>query len=163
MGLFTRAFIFGLTLNNENNLSFYQLNLMFNKTITLIIGNDIYNMNPKLFDDFKYHEYEAFFIDEFGSKRTMDYWSGDKFFSNYMEIFYFFGIDEEEESTKCKGLKIWFKEYSTLNEKEKNFWMEIAEDFGYPLQIKINTSFGEVKDFEYDELKDLQGKTQGVF
>tara|TARA_B100000963_G_scaffold244472_1_gene214085 strand:- start:150 stop:536 length:387 start_codon:yes stop_codon:yes gene_type:complete len=128
---------------------------MFDKTITLIIGNDIYNMNPKLFDDFKYHEYEAFFIDEFGSKRTMDYWSGDKFFSNYMEIFYFFGIDEEEESTKCKGLKIWFKEYSTLNEKQKNFWMEIAEDCGYPKQIKINTSFGEVKDFEYDELKDL--------
>jgi len=128
---------------------------MIEKKITLIIGNDIYNVNPKLFDDFTYHEYEAFFIDEFGSKQTMDYWSGDKFFGNYMEIFYFFGIDEEEDSTKCKGLKIWFKEYATLNDKEKKFWMETAEEFGYPLQIKINTSFGEVKDFEYDELKDL--------
>ena len=128
---------------------------MIDKKITLIIGNDIYNVNPRLFDDFKYHEYEAFFIDEFGSRQSMDYWSGDKFFGNYMEIFYFFGIDEEEESSKCKGLKIWFKEYKTLNEKEKNFWMEIAKDSGYPLQIKINTSFGEVKDFEYDELKDL--------
>jgi len=33
--------------------------------------------------------------------------------------------------------------------------MQIAKDSGYPKQIKINTSFGEVKDFEYDELKDL--------
>ena len=128
---------------------------MFDKKITLIIGNDIYNKNPTLFDDFKYYEYEAFFIDEFGSKRTMDYWSGDKFFGNYMEIFYFFGIDEEAESSKCKGLKIWFKEYAKFDEKDKQFWIKIAEDSGYPKQIKINTSFGEVKDFEYDELKDL--------
>ena len=93
---------------------------MIDKKITLIIGNDIYNVNPKLFDDFQCLEYKAFFIDEFGSTRTMDYWSGDKFFGNYMEIFYFFGIDEEEESSKCKGLKIWSKEYATLNEKEKS-------------------------------------------
>ena len=129
---------------------------MIDKKITLIIGNDIYNQNPRLFDHFKCHEYDAFFIDEFGSKRNMEYWSGDQFFGNYMEILYFFGIEEEEEeSSKCKDLKIWFKEYRTLNEKEKNFWIETAEDFGYPKQIKINTSFGEVKDFEYDELKDL--------
>ena len=128
---------------------------MFEKKIILIIGNDIHNANPELFNDFKCHEYEAFFIDEFGEKLTMDYWPGDDFFGNYMEIFYFFGIDEEEDSSKCEGLKIWFKEYETLNEKEKNVWMEIAQDFGYPRQIKINTSFGEVKDFEYDELKDL--------
>tara|TARA_Y100001978_G_scaffold185657_1_gene184823 strand:- start:96 stop:482 length:387 start_codon:yes stop_codon:yes gene_type:complete len=128
---------------------------MIDKKITLIIGNDIYSINPRLFEDFKYHKYNAFFIDECGSKKTMDCWSGDKFFGNYMEIFYFFGIDQEEESSKCEGLKIWFKEYPTLNEKEKNFWVQIAEDFGYPKQIKINTSFGEVKNFEYDELKDL--------
>ena len=128
---------------------------MIDKKITLIIGNDIHNTNPKLFDDFKSHEYEEFFIDEFGSKRTMDYWSGDNFFGNYLEIFYFFGIDEEEESSKCKGLKIWYKEFETFNEKDKNVWMQIAEDTGYKKQIKINTSFGEVKDFEYKELKDL--------
>ena len=128
---------------------------MINKKITLIIGNDIYKENPELFDNFKCHEYKEFFIDEFGSKRTMDYWSGDKFFGNYMEIFYFFGIDYEEESTKCKGLKIWFREYAKFNEKDKNFWMDIAKDSGYPKEIKINTSFGDVKDFEYYELKDL--------
>ena len=128
---------------------------MIDKKITLIIGNDIYNSNPRLFDDFKYHEYEAFFIDEFGSKRPMEYWAGDKFFGNYMEIFYFFGIDEEEDSSKCKGLKIWFKEYARINENDKNFLMKIAKDSGYPKQFKINISFGEVKDFEYDELKDL--------
>ena len=128
---------------------------MIDKKITLIVGNDFYNVNPTLFDDFKSLEYEAFFIDEFGSKRTMDYWYGDKFFGNYMEIFYFFGIDEEEDSSKCKGLKIWFKEYAKFNERDKNFWMQIAEDSGYPKQVKINTSFGEVKDFEYEELKDL--------
>ena len=128
---------------------------MIDKKITLIIGNDVYNLNSQLFDDFTCHEYEAFFIDEFGLKRTMDYWSGDEFFGNYMEIFYFFGIDQEEESSKCQGLKIWFKEYEQINEIDKNFWMQIAEDSGYPKQIKINTSFGEVKDFEYYELKDL--------
>ena len=128
---------------------------MNNKKTIIIIGNDVQKFNPKLFHDFECHEYEEFFIDEFGSKLSMDYWSGDKLFGNYMELFYFFGIDEEADSSKCKGLKIWFKEYITLNEKEKNFWMEIAEDFGYPNQIKINTSFGEVKDFEYNELKDL--------
>ena len=128
---------------------------MFDKKITLIIGNDVHKVNPKLFDDFKYHEYQAFYIDEFGAKRTMDYWSGDKFFGNYMEIFYFFGIDEEEESSKCKGLKIWFKEYSIFSKKDEEIWMQIAEDSGYPKQVKINTSFGEVKDFEYEELKDL--------
>ena len=128
---------------------------MIDKKITLIIGNDIYNLNPKLFDDFKYHEYEAFFIDEFGSSRTMEYWSGDKFFSNYMEIFYFFGINYDEDSSKCKGLKIWFNEYVRFNDKDKEFWKQIVEDSGYPTQIKINTSFGEVKDFEYNELKDF--------
>ena len=128
---------------------------MIDKKITLIIGNDIYNIKPRLFDDFKYHEYDSFFIDEFGSKRTMDYWSGDKFFGNYMEIFYFFGIDEEEESSKCKGLKIWFKEYAKFNEKDKQMWIQIAADLGYPKQIKINTSFGKVKNFEYDEFKDF--------
>ena len=128
---------------------------MINKKIILIIGNDVHNANPKLFDDFTCHEYEAFFIDEFGSKRTMDYWSGDKFFGNYMEIFYFFGIDQEEDSSTCKGLKIWFKEYSKFDKKDENFWMQIAEDAGYPKQIKTNISFGEVKDFEYDELKDF--------
>ena len=128
---------------------------MIDKKITLIIGNDVYNKNPKLFDDFKCHEYDAFFVDEFGSKRTMDYWPGDKFFGNYMEIFYFFAISDEEESTKCKGLKIWFKDYTKFNKSDKNFWMQIAEDSGYPKQIKTNISFGEVKDFEYDELKDL--------
>ena len=85
----------------------------------------------------------------------MDYWSGDEFFGNYMEIFYFFGIDYEEESSKCKGLKIWFREYAKFNEKDKNFWMNLAKESGYPKQIKINTSFGKVKDFEYYELKDL--------
>ena len=128
---------------------------MIDKKITLIIGNDVHKVNPILFKDFKFHEYEAFFIDEFGSKQTMDYWSGDKFFGNYMELFYFFGIDKDEESLKCKGLKIWFKEYSEFNKKDKNFWMQIAEDSGYPRQIKTNISFGEVKDFEYYELKDL--------
>ena len=128
---------------------------MIDKKIILIIGNDIHKLNPKLFYDFKCYQYEAFFINEFGSKRTMDYWSGDKFFGNYMEIFYFFGIDEDEKSSKCKGLKIWFKEYEKFNEKDKNFWMQIAEESGYPKQIKINTSFGEVKDFEYYQLKDL--------
>tara|TARA_B100000575_G_C23096416_1_gene632383 strand:+ start:832 stop:1218 length:387 start_codon:yes stop_codon:yes gene_type:complete len=128
---------------------------MINKKITLIIGNDVYKSNVELFDDFKSHEYDAFFFDEYGLKRTMDYWLGDEFFGNYMEIFYFFGIDDEEEISKCQGLKIWFREYSKFNEKDKNFWMQIAEDSGYPKQIKIHTSFGEVKDFEYDELKDL--------
>jgi len=128
---------------------------MIDKKITLIIGNDLYKVNPKLFDNFKYQEYEAFFVNEFGSKQTMDYWSGDEFFGNYMEIFYFFGIDDEEDSSKCKGLKIWFKQYTKFNEKDKDFWTKIAEDSGYPKQIKINTSFGDVKDFEYDELKDL--------
>lgn len=128
---------------------------MIDKKITLILGNDVHKANPELFDDFKCHEYEAFFIDEFGAKRTMDYWAGDEFFGNYMEIFYFFGIDEEEKSSMCKGLKIWFKENAKLNKKEENFWKQIAEDSGYPKQIKINTTFGEVKDFEYDELKDL--------
>ena len=128
---------------------------MIDKKTTLIIGNDIYNINPKIFDAFKCHEYEAFFIDEFGSKLTMDYWTGDKFFGNYMEIFYFFGIDEEEDSSKCKGLKIWFKEYTKFHEKDKNIWLQIADNSGYPKQIKINTSFGEVKDFEYNEIKDL--------
>ena len=128
---------------------------MMDKKITLIIGNQVKEKNPKLCIDFKCHEYDEFYIDEFGLKKTMDYWSGDNFFGNYMELFNFYGIDFEEDYSKCKGLKIWFKEYATLNEKEKNFWIEIAEDFGYPLQIKINTSFGEVKDFEYDELKDL--------
>ena len=128
---------------------------MIDKKITLIIGSDVHNANPKLFDDFKSHEYEEFFIDEFGSKRTMDYWSGDNFFGNYLEIFYFFGIDEEEDSSKCNGLTIWFKEYDKFNKKDKNFWMQIAEESGYPKQIKTNISFGEVKDFEFDELKDL--------
>tara|TARA_B100000575_G_scaffold263790_1_gene239188 strand:+ start:132 stop:521 length:390 start_codon:yes stop_codon:yes gene_type:complete len=128
---------------------------MIDKKITLIIGNDLYNANPQLFNDFKSHKYEAFFIDQFGAKRTMDYWSGDKFFGNYMEIFHFFGINKEEDSSKCKGLKIWFKEYVKFNKKDKNFWMQIAEDSGYPKQLKTNVSFGEVKDFEYDELKDL--------
>ena len=128
---------------------------MIDKKITFIIGNDVYKLNTKLFDDFKCHEYEAFFCDEFGLKRSMDYWPGDEFFGNYMEIFYFFGIDEEEDSSKCKGLKIWFKEYARINENDKNFLMKIAKDSGYPKQFKINISFGEVKDFEYDELKDL--------
>ena len=128
---------------------------MFEKKIILIIGNDIHNVNPELFNDFNSHEYEAFFIDDFGSKKTMDYWAGDKFFGNYMEIFYFFGIDEEEESSKCEGLKIWFKEFANFNEKDKLFWIKIAEDAGYPRQIKTNTSFGDVQDFEYDELKNL--------
>ena len=128
---------------------------MIDKKTTLIIGDDVVKLNPELFKDFKSFEYQDFFIDEFGLKRTMDYWSGDQFFGNYMEIFYFFGIDEEAESSKCKGLKIWFKEYSKFNKNEKEIWMKIAEDSGYPKQIKINTSFGEVKDFEYDEIKDL--------
>ena len=128
---------------------------MIDQKTTLIIGNDVYKVIPKLFDDFKCYEYEAFFIDEFGSKQNMDYWSGDKFFGNYMEIFYFFGINEEEESSKCKGLKIWFKEFTEFSKSDKNFWIQIAEDSGYPKQIKTNISFGEIKDFEYDELKDL--------
>ena len=128
---------------------------MIDKIITLIIGNDVYDENPKLFEGFKSYEYQAYYIDEFGLTRTMDYWSGDKFFGNYMEIFYFFGIDEDEEASKCEGLKIWFKEYAEFNNIDKNFWMRFAVDSGYPKQIKINTSFGEVKDFEYDELKDL--------
>ena len=128
---------------------------MIDKKLTLIIGNDIYVVNPKLFDDFKYHEYEASFIDEFGSKRTMYYWSGDKFFGNYLEIFYFFGIDDEEEISKCRGLKIWFKEFSEFKQKEKIFWMQIAEDAGYPTQFKLNTFFGDVRNYEYDELKNI--------
>ena len=128
---------------------------MIDRKIILIIGDDVHNVHPRLFDNFKCYEYEAFFIDEFGSKQTMDYWSGDKFFGNYMELFYFFGIDQQEESSKCKGLKIWFKEYVYFSKKDKDFWMEIAEDSGYPRQVKTNISFGEVKDFEYDELKDL--------
>tara|TARA_B100000575_G_C22483475_1_gene319747 strand:+ start:118 stop:504 length:387 start_codon:yes stop_codon:yes gene_type:complete len=128
---------------------------MIDKIITLIIGHDIQRQNPELFDDFKTHEYEEFFIDEFGLKRPMDYWSGDDFFGNYMEIFYFFGIDHEEECSKCKGLKIWYKNFTEFDVKEKEVWMKIAEDSGFPKQIKINTSFGKVKDFEYYELKDL--------
>ena len=131
------------------------MNLIIDKKITLIIGNDLYTVNPKLFNDFKCHKYEGFFIDQFGSKRSMDYWSGDKFFGNYMEIFYFFGIDEEEESSKCKGLRIWFKEYTKFDEKDENFWMKIAENSGYPKQMKTIISFGDVKDYEYNELKDL--------
>ena len=128
---------------------------MIDKKITLIIGNDVKNLNSELFVDFEYLEYAEFFIDEFGSKRTMDCWPGDEFFGNYMEIFYFFGIDYEEDSSKCSGLKIWFKEYSEFNESDKEIWMQIAKNSGYPKQIKINTSFGEVQDFEYDELKNL--------
>ena len=126
---------------------------MFDKKITLIIGNDVQMVIPKLFNDFKSHEYEDFFIDDFGSKQTMDYWHGDDFFGNYMEIFYFFGIDDEKHCSECKGLKIWFKEYTNFNEEDKEIWMKIVEDSGYPKQIKINTSFGKVKDFEYDQLK----------
>ena len=128
---------------------------MIDRKTILIIGHDVYKVNSKLFDDFQCHKYEAFFIDEFNRKRTMDYWSGDKFFGNYMEIFYFFGIDEDEDSKKCEGLKIWFNEYAKFDEKDKSFWMQIGEDSGYPKQVKINTSFGEVKDFEYDDLKNL--------
>ena len=128
---------------------------MFDKKIILIIGNDVQKKNPELFGDFKYQVYEEFFINEFGSKQTMDYWYGDDFFGNYMELFYFFGIDDEEDYSKCKGLKIWYKEYAKFNDKDKEIWMQIAKDSGYPNQIKINTSFGEVKNFEYNELKDL--------
>ena len=128
---------------------------MIDKRTILIIGNDVQKLNPELFKNFKCHVYQEFFIDEFGLKQTMDYWSGDDFFGNYMEIFYFFGIDKEEESSKCNGLTIWFKEYDKFNKKDKNFWMQIAEESGYPKQIKTNISFGEVKDFEFDELKDL--------
>ena len=127
---------------------------MIDKKITLIIGDDIQKKHPELFHDFSSHEYEAFYNDEFGSRQTMDYWGGDNFFGNYMEIFYFFGIDDEEDASKCKGLKIWFKEYSLLNEKDKEDWIRIAEDSGFPKQIKINTSFGEIKDFEFQELED---------
>ena len=129
--------------------------MFYKKKITLIIGNDVHNLSPELFNEFKFFVYDDFFIDEFGSKQTMDYWSGDEFFGNYMEIFYFFGIDEEEDCSKCKGLKIWFKEFSEFSEKDKETWMKIAEESGYPNQLKINTSFGEVKDFEYEELKDF--------
>ena len=128
---------------------------MIDKKITLIIGNDVQNVNPELLEDFKYHEYEEFFVDEFGSKQTMDYWSGDDFFGNYMELFYFFDIDDEEDCSKCKGLKIWFKEYTEFNEKDKEKWMQIAKDSGYPKQMKICISFGKVKDFEYDEFKNI--------
>jgi len=128
---------------------------MIDKKITLIIGNDVQNLNPELLDDFKCHEYGGFFVDEFGSKQTMDYWSGDDFFGNYMELFYFFDIDDEEDCSKCNGLKIWFKEYTEFNEKDKEKWMQIAKDSGYPKQIKINISFGKVKDFEYHEFKDF--------
>ena len=128
---------------------------MIDKKITVIIGNDVKKLNPELFDDFKCHIYQEFFIDDFGFNQTMDYWSGDNFFGNYMELFHFFGIDSEEDSSKCKGLKIWFKEFIKLDEKDREIWIQIAEDSGYPRQIKINTSFGEVQDFEYDQLKDL--------
>ena len=128
---------------------------MMDKKITLIIGNQIKEKNPKLCIDFKCHEYDEFYIDEFGLKKTMDYWSGDNFFGNYMELFNFYGIDFEEDYSKCKGLKIWFKEYTIFHEKDEKFWLKVAEDSGYSQQIKINTSFGEVKDFEYDELKNL--------
>ena len=131
------------------------MNLMINKKITLIVGNDVQKLKPELFNDFKFFEYDDFFIDEFGSKQSMDCWSGDEFFGNYMEIFYFFGIDDDEECSKCKGLIIWFKEFSKFSDKDKEIWMKIAEESGYPKQLKINTSFGEVKDFEYEELKDL--------
>ena len=129
-------------------------NLMIDKKIVLIIGDDIQTKYPELFYDFNSHEYEAFYNDEFGSRQTMDYWSGDNFFGNYMEIFYFFGINDDEDSSKCKGLKIWFKEYPFLSEKDKENWYSIAKESGFPKQIKINTSFGEIKDFEYEELKD---------
>ncbi len=129
---------------------------MIDKRIILIIGDDVQKKNPKLFDNFNYREYEKFYIDEFGIKQTMDYWTGDEFFGNYMEIFYFFGIDEEEDSSRCEGLKIWFKEYLKFNEKDKKKWLQIAEDSGYPKQVKFNISFGEVKDFEYDDLKDYK-------
>jgi len=129
---------------------------MIDKKVTLIIGNDVHKVNPELFDNFKYLEYEESFVDDFGLRQTMDYWPGDDFFGNYMEIFYFFGIGDDEDSSKCKGLKIWFKEYKKFNETDKEIWMKIAEDSGYPKQVKINISFGEVKDFEYDELKDLK-------
>tara|TARA_Y100001978_G_scaffold38205_1_gene34094 strand:- start:1056 stop:1442 length:387 start_codon:yes stop_codon:yes gene_type:complete len=127
---------------------------MINKKITLIISNNIYKNNSELFINFKSHEYDDFYIDEFGLKQTMDYWPGDDFFGNYMEIFYFFGIDDEEDCSKCKGLKIWFKEYSKFDEKDKETWTKIAKDSGFSKQIKIKTSFGKVKDFEYDDLKD---------
>ena len=127
---------------------------MINKKITLIISNNIYKNNSELFINFKSHEYDDFYIDEFGLKQTMDYWPGDDFFGNYMEIFYFFGIDDEEDCSKCKGLKIWFKEYSKFDEKDNETWTKIAKDSGFSKQIKIKTSFGKVKDFEYDELKD---------
>ena len=127
---------------------------MIDKKFILIIGNDIYNINTKLFIDFKCHEYKAFFMDEFGSKQTMDYWSGDDFFGNYMEIFYFFGIDNDEDCSKCNGLKIWFKEYLKFDDNDREMWMKIAENSGYPKQVKIDISFGKVADFEYEELKD---------
>ena len=110
---------------------------MIDKKFILIIGNDIHNISPKLFVDFKCHEYEGFFVDEVGSKRNMDYWSGDKFFGNYMEIFYFFGIDEEEPSSKCEGLKIWFREYSKFNKEDEDFWMQVAQESGYPKSSAI--------------------------
>ena len=81
---------------------------MIDKKTTLIIGDDVYNLNPKLFKDFKSFEYQSFFIDEFGLKRTMDYWSGDQFFGNYMEIFYFFGTKFiNKEGLIFKGFKIF--------------------------------------------------------
>ena len=91
---------------------------MIDKKITLIIGNDVKTANPELFGDFKCHGYQEFFIDDFGSNQTMDYWPGDNFFGNYLELFHFFGIDPDEESSKCEGLKIWFKEYLILNEED---------------------------------------------
>ncbi len=128
---------------------------MIEKKITLIIGNDVRKENPELFEDFKSHDYADFYIDEFGIKKNMNDWSGDNFFGNYLELFHFFGIDKEEGFSKCKGLKIWFKEYAEFNEIDKQFWMQIAFNSGYPEQIRFNTSFGEIKDFEYDELKDF--------
>ena len=129
---------------------------MFEKKITLIIGNDIHQKNEELFDDFESYEYQGFYFDEFGLKQTMDYWNGDKFFNNYLEIFYFFGIDEDEDCSRCQGLRIWFNEYSKFNEKDKEIWMQLAKDSGHPTQIKINTNFGEIKDFEYKEIKNFR-------
>jgi len=127
---------------------------MIDKKIILIVGDEVQKHNPELFDDFKSYEYKEFFIDEFGSKQTMDYWSGDDFFGNYMEIFYFFGIDNDEDCSKCNGLKIWFKEYLKFDDNDREMWMKIAENSGYPKQVKIDISFGKVADFEYEELKD---------
>ena len=118
------------------------------KKLTLIIGDDIQQKNPELFwqTGFSIHEYDEYFVDENGIEQPFDQFTGDDFFGDVSEMYYFFGL-EFCDLENFKGQRIWWKDYSKITEKEYENWMKVAKDSGHPNQIKIKTYFWEIKDF----------------